>query len=61
MAHPDVPRVISAVPRPGSASQAKLRALPVEALLEVLGDRKYPWWRRRPAAEALRGRIQRRA
>lgn len=56
MAHFDVRRVISAVPKPGAASQTKLRSLPADALVAVLCDPKRPWWRRVPCAQALVGR-----
>jgi hypothetical protein len=42
---------------PTASARADLSAVPVDALADLVLDRDEPWWRRRPCAEALAGRV----
>ena len=52
-------RIVSLLPTPTVTpeAQARLAAAPPDALVALALDASEPWWRRRPCALALRGRV----
>ena len=52
-------RIVSLLPTPTVTpeAQARLEAAPPDALASLVLDAREPWWRRRPCALALRGRV----
>jgi hypothetical protein len=47
----------SAIPKAGTADDARLLAIDAVVLARYVIDSAHPWWRRRPCALALRGRV----
>ncbi|WP_329274536.1 hypothetical protein [Streptomyces sp. NBC_00691] len=45
------------IPRPGADDAAGLREVGAEELARYVADPRHPWWRRRPCAVALTGRV----
>ncbi len=50
-------KIDDAIPTAGNPDEEKLRAIEADVLARYVIEVGNPWWRRRPCAEALRGRV----